>query len=68
MVMEGRLAELMAMTEPKIYQRFVAKDNNGKKVLYVKLQKALHWLLKNALIFYKKLLKDLLPMGFQPNP
>ena len=34
----------------------------------MKLQKALYGLLKNDLIFYKTLLKDLLSMGFQPNP
>ena len=33
MVMEGRFAELM-----KIHWKFVAKNNNGKKVLYEKLQ------------------------------
>ena len=66
--MEGKLAELMEITEPKIHQKFVAKDNNGKKVLNVKLHKTLYGLLKSALIFYKKLLINLLSMGFQPNP
>ena len=65
MAMEGRLAELMAVIEPKIHPRFVAKDNDGKKVLYVKLMKALYGLLKSALIFYKKSSEGLLSMGFQ---
>ena len=51
MVMEGRLKELLVITEPNMYQKFVAIDNNVKKVLYMKLQKALYGLLKSALIF-----------------
>ena len=42
MVTEGRLDELMVIAEPKKSFKFVAKDNNGKKVLHVKLQMALY--------------------------
>ena len=44
------------------------KSKNEKKVLYVKHQKTLFGLLKSSLIIYKTLLKDLLSMGFRPNP
>ena len=37
-------------------------------MLYLKLQMALDGLLKSALLFYKKLLADLMAIGFEPNP
>ena len=68
MVMEDQLVELMAMTKPKIYQRYITINKKGKPVLYVKLQKVLYDLLKSTLLFYKKLLGDLMAIGFTPNP
>ena len=53
LVIKGRLAELMAIIEPKIYWMIVAKSINGKKVPYVKFQKALYGLLKGLLSFTK---------------
>ena len=41
---------------------------NGKKILYVKLKKALYGLLQAALLFYKKLSEDLIEEGFTINP
>ena len=67
MVMEGHLAELMVITDPKVYRKYVTTNRRGQLVLYVKLQKALYELLKSALIFYKKLLADLVAIGFEPN-
>ena len=55
MVIEGRLAELMATAEPKINQKFVAKVNNGEKMVHVKLQRAPCGLLTSILILYNKL-------------
>ena len=39
MVMEGRLAEFMAITEPKIYRKYISTHQKGKKVHCVNLQK-----------------------------
>jgi len=41
MCMNGTLAELMAKTDPKLYRKYLT-DEKGKKVLYVRLQKALY--------------------------
>ena len=41
MVMKGCLAELMVMTEPKVYRKYVTINRRVQPVLYVKLQKAL---------------------------
>lgn len=42
MVLRGRLAELMALTAPNIYQKYVTINSNGRKILYIKLAKALY--------------------------
>ena len=52
---------------PEIYHDFVSIEN-GKKVLYVRLQRALYGMLRSALLFYKKLRKDLESQGFVVNP
>ena len=63
----GKLAELMMITGPKIYWKYVTIEN-GIPVLYVELLKALHGTLKSMLLFYKKLVKDLTSFGFKINP
>jgi hypothetical protein len=37
-------------------------------VLYVKLQKALYWLMRASLLFYRKLRIELETYGFEVNP
>ena len=65
MLLEGKLAELMTLVEPKLYRQHVQYDNKkGKAMLYVKMSKALYGMLKLALWFYKKLKVDLEAYGF----
>ena len=68
MKMTGKLAELMAKTDPHLYRPFVINDSKGQPILYVRLQKALYGLLKSALLFYQKLVADLTSLGFTINP
>ena len=68
MVLRGTMAELMALTAPQVYRKYVAVDGRGQKVLYVRLQRALYGLLKSALLFYRKLWTDLSRRGFVVNP
>ena len=65
MKIRGKLAEILVKKSPEIYHDYVGIEN-GKKVLYVVLQRALQ--LKSALLFYKKLQKDLESIGFKVNP
>ena len=67
MKMRGRLAELMVTAAPETYRKHVIYEN-GKKVSYVKLLKALYGTLKAALPFHPKLVKDLESQGFEINP
>jgi hypothetical protein len=54
MKMVGALAELMVKTNPKVYRQYVILEK-GKSVLYLQLQKVLYGMMKNALLFYRKL-------------
>ena len=66
-VFRGTLAEMMVMADPALYQPFVSYET-GKPVLYVRIQKALYGRLKNALLFYEKLVGYLEAYGFKINP
>jgi hypothetical protein len=68
MVMRGDLAEMMALAAPEVYRKYVAVTPDGKKILYVKLCKALYGCLKSALLFYCKLWGDLRNNNFVMNP
>jgi hypothetical protein len=67
MRMNGTLMELMAKIDPKLYRKYLI-DEKGKKVLYLRLQKALYGMMKSALLFYRKLISELKGMGFEVNP
>ena len=67
MRLDGRMAELLVQINPKAYQEYIA-DENGRKTLYVKLNKALYGTLRAALLFWKKLTDVLTTLGFEINP
>lgn len=68
MVLKGELCELMVRVNPKIYRRYVTKDSKGKPIMYVQLYKSVYGLLRSALLFYRKLRKELEDFGFKINP
>jgi hypothetical protein len=67
MKMVVTLAELMVKTNPKLYRKYVV-IKKGCSVLYLRLQKASHGMLKSALLFRRKLVAELHTMGFEINP
>eukprot|EP00804_Cyclotella_cryptica_P017574 CCRYP_006738-RC/>CCRYP_006738-RC protein AED:0.40 eAED:0.33 QI:0/-1/0/1/-1/1/1/0/582 len=68
MILRGELCELMCMIDPKLYRKYVCKDKRGNPVLYVELYKSLYGLMRSALLFYKKLKKELEEYGMVMNP
>ena len=58
----------MVRMNPALYRPHVRIGHKGVPILYVKLNKALYGLLRAALLFYKKLRKELEAMGFVVNP
>ncbi len=67
MQMNGTLAQLMAQMDPKLYRKYLV-DKKGKKVLYLRLQKALYGMMNSELLYYQKLVLELKSMGFVVNP
>ncbi len=59
MLLKGCLPKLMVQVDPQLYQKFVIHDKNNQALQYVKLSKAIYGLLKSALLFYTKFVKDL---------
>ncbi len=68
MVLKGELADMMIQIAPEVYRRYMMVDRKGTKVLYVKLQKALHGLMRASLLFYQKLRKEFKEYGLVVNP
>eukprot|EP00804_Cyclotella_cryptica_P005428 CCRYP_002970-RB/>CCRYP_002970-RB protein AED:0.29 eAED:0.29 QI:0/-1/0/1/-1/0/1/0/340 len=68
MVPRGELCELMCLVEQKLYRKYVCKDKKGQRVLYVELYKSLYGLMRSALLFYRKLRKELKEYGMRMNP
>eukprot|EP00957_Ditylum_brightwellii_P179825 13698387-Ditylum_brightwellii.AAC.1 len=54
MKIEGSMAELLVKIDPKMYRKYL-RTENGKSVLYVRLQKALYNTMKAALLFWENL-------------
>lgn len=67
MKIRGVLVDMLVALNPELYQPFVVIEE-GEKVLYVELLKALYGTLQAAIFFYKKFRKDLESQGFKINP
>ncbi|KAL7564335.1 hypothetical protein ACA910_007187 [Epithemia clementina (nom. ined.)] len=67
MKIRGTLVDMLVEMNPEIYADQVIMET-GNKVLYVFVTKAIYGMLVSALLFYKKLKKDLEEIGFKVNP
>ena len=67
MRLEGTMAELLVKLDPAMYRKYIILEN-GKKVLYVELKKALYGTIRAALLFWKLLTSKLTGWGFIINP
>ena len=65
----GPLVNMLVEMAPDMYTKFVITERRSQgKVLYVWVLKAIYGMLKSALLFYRKLWKDLEQIGFKVNP
>jgi hypothetical protein len=62
----GVLVDILCEMDP-VYRDFVVMEGN-QKVLYVHITKAIYGLPESAMLFYKKLVVDLMKYGFRVNP
>ncbi len=67
MKITGVLVDLLVEQAPEIYRDYVVYEN-GKKVLYVQVLKALYGMLVAALLWYKRFRQDLEDQGYKFNP
>ena len=67
MCLTGTMAEMLCTIKPELYRKYVV-DHNGKKVLYVRLRKALYGCLKSGQLFWRHLTRVLELDGFDINP
>ena len=67
MVFEGYIVDLLVEACPQ-YKRFVHTARNGKKLLYVRLKRALYGCIKSALLWWRTLTETLFKEGFRLNP
>ena len=67
MKITGVLVDLLVQLAPEIYGPFVVLQN-GKKVLYVEVLKAMYGMLIASLLWYRKFRKDLEGHGYKFNP
>ena len=66
MKIRGQLVDILVQIDKNYYESYVIPEK-GQKVLYVKLLKAIYRTLGAALLFYKKLRRDLEEEGYKVN-
>ena len=59
MLLRGKLTEIAVRIDPSMYQKYVTYSKIGVPMMYVRLSKALYGMLRDALLFYKRLRSDL---------
>ena len=67
MKITGRLVDYLVEIAPKTYAKYVVYEN-GRKVLYVEVLRALYGMLISAMLWYNKFRSDLEEIGFEFNP
>ena len=66
-ILDGRMAELLAKIAPETYQEYV-HQRRGQAYIYCRVNVAIYGTLKEALLFWKKLSSSLKQRGYVINP
>jgi hypothetical protein len=67
MKIRGAMVDYLLEIDNQRYRDYVTVEDN-KKILYVRMVKALYGMLKSSLLYYKKFRKDIEEIGFKVNP
>ena len=65
MVYEGDMVKYLVESNPTKYQDYIHTNKSGKKLLYVKVNKALYGCVKSAQLWYNEFAGTLKEMGFK---
>eukprot|EP00804_Cyclotella_cryptica_P018943 CCRYP_006454-RA/>CCRYP_006454-RA protein AED:0.42 eAED:0.42 QI:0/0/0/1/0/0/3/0/250 len=68
MLLRGELAELVVKVDPAQYWPYITKNVQGESIMFMKMQKEMHGMLRSSLLFYQKLVEDLKTFCFELNP
>ena len=66
-VFRDQILDYLVIIAPEAYKDYVNQHQNGRKSLYVTLDKAMFGALRAALIFWKNLVALLIKLGFELN-
>ena len=66
--MRGELSELLMMTYPSIYRKWITVNKKGETVLYIKSLNAIYGITKAALLLYNKFVGYLTSVIFKLDP
>jgi hypothetical protein len=58
----------MVKIDPKLYRPFITNNGRGGSIMFVKMQKAMYGMMRALLLFYLKLVDELIADGFELNP
>ena len=67
MKITGVMVDILVGIAPETYEDYVVEEN-GKKILYLQVVKALYGMLVAAMLWYKRFKRDLEKEGFEFNP
>ncbi|KAG7373398.1 reverse transcriptase RNA-dependent DNA polymerase [Nitzschia inconspicua] len=67
MKIKGPMVDMLIEMAPEIYSDYVIEEN-GRKVFYVMILKALYGMLQSSLLYYNKFRKGIESIGFEVNP
>ena len=67
MKIRGILVDILVEMSPETYKEYVVYENN-KKVLYVRMNKALYGMMTASVLYYKKFRNDIESIGYEVNP
>ena len=67
MKIRGALVDILLEMDYEKYGNFVTKEN-GRRILYVAMSKALYGMLDSAILYYKKFRRDIEEQGYEVNP
>ena len=67
MKIRGALVDILLEMDYEKYGSFVTKEN-GKRILYVAMSKALYGMLDSAILYYRKFRRNLEENGYEVNP
>ena len=66
-ILENEMVEAMLEIDKDVYKKYIIHGKNEKKHMYVRFSKEMHGTIKAALLYYRKVSKEIRGYGFVIN-